>query len=30
VNVPLFVQEGEWIKIDTKEGRHLQRVSAPE
>lgn len=30
VNVPLFVQEGEWIKIDTKEGRYLQRVGAPE
>jgi elongation factor P len=27
VNVPLFVQEGEWIKIDTTEGRYLERVN---
>jgi elongation factor P len=27
VNVPLFVKEGEWIKIDTTEGRYLERVN---
>jgi elongation factor P len=27
VNVPLFVQEGEWIKIDTADGRYLERVN---
>lgn len=27
VNVPLFVQEGEWIKIDTREGTYLERVN---
>lgn len=27
VNVPLFVQEGEWIKIDTTDGRYLERVN---
>src|SRR4029079_3405853 len=26
VNVPLFVQEGEWVKIDTSDGRYLERV----
>lgn len=30
VNVPLFVQRGEWIKVDTKNGCYLERVSAPE
>ncbi|UQA61990.1 elongation factor P [Polyangium aurulentum] len=29
VNVPLFVKEGEWIKIDTAEGRYLERVNKP-
>jgi len=27
VNVPLFVKEGEWIKIDTEEGKYLERVN---
>lgn len=27
VNVPLFVQVGEWIKIDTREGSYLERVN---
>jgi elongation factor P len=27
VNVPLFVQENEWIKIDTADGRYLERVN---
>lgn len=27
VNVPLFVKEGEWIKIDTREGSYLERVN---
>ncbi len=27
VNVPLFIQEGEWIKIDTREGTYLERVN---
>ena len=27
VNVPLFVQEGEWIKIDTEKGAYLERVN---
>ncbi len=27
VNVPLFVQEGEWIKIDTAEGKYIERVN---
>lgn len=27
VNVPLFVNEGEWIKIDTREGTYLERVN---
>jgi elongation factor P len=27
VQVPLFIQEGEWIKIDTTEGRYLERVN---
>ena len=27
VNVPLFVQEGEWVKIDTAEGKYLERVN---
>ncbi len=29
VNVPLFVQEGEWVKIDTTEGKYLDRVNRP-
>jgi elongation factor P len=27
VNVPLFVQEGEWIKIDTRDGSYIERVN---
>ena len=27
VNVPLFIQEGEWVKIDTREGTYLERVN---
>src|SRR5262245_35939167 len=27
VNVPLFVQEGEWVKIDTRAGTYLERVN---
>lgn len=27
VNVPLFVSEGEWVKIDTREGVYLERVN---
>ncbi len=26
VNVPLFVEEGEWIKIDTRTGSYVERV----
>ena len=27
VNVPLFVQEGEWVKIDTTDGKYIERVN---
>jgi elongation factor P len=27
VNVPLFVKEGEWIKVDTTDGKYLERVN---
>ena len=27
VNVPLFVNEGEWIKVDTDSGNYLERVN---
>ena len=27
VNVPLFVKEGEWIKVDTAEGKYIERVN---
>ena len=27
VNVPLFVKEGEWVKIDTREGSYIERVN---
>ncbi len=27
VNVPLFVQEGEWVKIDTADGKYIERVN---
>ena len=27
VNVPLFIKEGEWVKIDTRTGLYLERVN---
>lgn len=27
VNVPLFIKEGEWVKIDTSNGSYLERVN---
>lgn len=27
VNVPLFIKEGEWIKIDTSTGQYLERIN---
>jgi elongation factor P len=27
VNVPLFIKEGEWIKVDTSSGQYLERVN---
>jgi len=27
INVPLFVKEGEWVKVDTAEGKYLERVN---
>jgi elongation factor P len=27
VNVPLFIKEGEWVKIDTTTGGYLERVN---
>jgi elongation factor P len=27
VNVPLFIKEGEWIKIDTTSGQYLERIN---
>ncbi|HQY61342.1 MAG TPA: elongation factor P, partial [Polyangiaceae bacterium] len=27
VNVPLFIKEGEWIKIETSTGQYLERVN---
>lgn len=29
VNVPLFVSEGEWIKVDTRSRSYLERAKAP-
>jgi elongation factor P len=26
INVPLFVEEGEWLKIDTRSGQYVERV----
>jgi elongation factor P len=26
-NVPLFIKEGEWVKIDTRTGSYLERVN---
>ena len=28
VNVPLFVEEGERIKVDTRSGEYIERVKA--
>jgi len=30
VQVPLFIGEGEWIKVDTRERAYLERAKAPE
>ena len=27
INVPLFINEGEWIKVDTRDGAYLERVN---
>jgi elongation factor P len=27
INVPLFVKEGEWVKVDTADGKYLERVN---
>jgi elongation factor P len=27
VNVPLFIKEGEWVKVDTSTGQYLERVN---
>ena len=27
INVPLFVKEGEWVKIDTRTGQYIERVN---
>lgn len=27
INVPLFVNEGEWVKVDTRDGTYLERVN---
>jgi elongation factor P len=27
INVPLFVKEGEWVKIDTRTGAYIERVN---
>jgi len=27
INVPLFVKEGEWVKVDTTEGKYIERVN---
>jgi elongation factor P len=29
VGVPLFISEGEWIKVDTRTGDYLERTKAP-
>jgi elongation factor P len=30
VNVPLFISEGEWIRVDTRTRDYLERVKAPQ
>ncbi len=27
INVPLFIKEGEWVKVDTRTGNYLERVN---
>ena len=27
INVPLFINEGEWVKVDTRSGDYLERVN---
>lgn len=27
INVPLFINEGEWVKVDTRDGSYLERVN---
>ena len=27
INVPLFIKEGEWVKIDTTTGQYLERIN---
>jgi elongation factor P len=27
VNLPLFIKEGEWVKVDTSTGTYLERVN---
>ena len=27
INVPLFINEGEWVKVDTRTGDYLERVN---
>jgi elongation factor P len=27
INVPLFIKEGEWVKVDTASGQYLERVN---
>ena len=27
INVPLFIKEGEWVKVDTTSGQYLERVN---
>ena len=29
IQVPLFIGEGEWVKVDTRTGQYLERVKAP-
>ncbi len=29
VQVPLFIAEGEWVKVDTRDRKYLERVKAP-
>ncbi|HEX4337852.1 MAG TPA: elongation factor P [Polyangiaceae bacterium] len=29
VGVPLFISEGEWIRVDTRDGKYMERVKNP-